>query len=223
MASSLDGRTLPSRWTPPDAQLHALYDELHVQLGGGSWLVGRATAQEFARRDGYAGEVEATFPRAAWLPHREATGFAFAIDAGGKVAWGRSEIGGDPIVVILTEQVSDAHLAGLRADGVGYVFAGTDALDLHAAMAVLRRELGVERLMLEGGGTTNGAFLRAGLIDEISLLLVPAIDGADGSPATFDGARDAPRVPPPVAGLSLKSHEVMRDGILWLRYAVRNR
>jgi hypothetical protein len=35
------------------------------------------------------------------------------LDAHGKIAWGRSNIGGDLIVAVLTEQVSDARLAGL--------------------------------------------------------------------------------------------------------------
>src|SRR5208337_826028 len=52
----------------------------------------------------------------------------------GKIAWGRSDVGGDPIVVVLTEQVSDAHLAGLRADGVSYIFAGERTLDLRRAL-----------------------------------------------------------------------------------------
>jgi hypothetical protein len=30
-------------------------------------------------------------------------------------AWGRSDIGGDPIVVVLSEAVSDAHLAACTA------------------------------------------------------------------------------------------------------------
>ena len=46
------------------------------------------------------------------------------LDAHGKIGWGRSDIGGDPIVVVLTEQVSDAHLAGLRSENVSYIFAG---------------------------------------------------------------------------------------------------
>ena len=35
------------------------------------------------------------------------------LDAHGKIAWGRSNIGGDLIVAVLTEQVSDARLARL--------------------------------------------------------------------------------------------------------------
>lgn len=32
----------------------------------------------------------------------------------------------------------------------------------------------------------NGAFLQAGLVDEISLLLCPAIDGSTGAPSIFE-------------------------------------
>ena len=38
-------------------------------------------------------------------------------------------------MVVLTEAVSDAHLAGLRSDNVSYVFAGKYALDLHVLLA----------------------------------------------------------------------------------------
>jgi len=42
-------------------------------------------------------------------------------------------------------------------------------------------------LLLEGGGHINGAFLQAELVDEVSLLLVPGIDGRHEIPAVFDG------------------------------------
>jgi riboflavin biosynthesis pyrimidine reductase len=66
---------------------------------------------------------------------------------------------------VLTEQVSDAHLEGLRGEDVSYIFAGQKQVDLALALEVLNRELGIQRRLLEGGGTTNGAFLRAGLLD----------------------------------------------------------
>ena len=56
------------------------------------------------------------------------------LDARGKIAWGRGDIGGDSIVTVLTEQAGDAHLAGLREDGVYYIFAGVRELDLGLAL-----------------------------------------------------------------------------------------
>jgi hypothetical protein len=56
------------------------------------------------------------------------------LDAHGNIAWGCSDIGSDPIVAVLTEQVTDAHLAGLRRDGLSYTFAGGQGLNLELAL-----------------------------------------------------------------------------------------
>jgi riboflavin biosynthesis pyrimidine reductase len=104
-----------------------------------------------------------------------------------------ANIGGDPIVAVLTEQVSDAHLAGLRRDGFSYIFAGERELDLALALDILNSELGIERLLLEGGGKSNGSFLRAGLIDEISLAVCAAVDGAPADPTPSIPARTSCR------------------------------
>jgi len=63
--------------------------------------------------------------------------------------------------VILTERVSAAHLAGLRRDRVPYIFAGKQELDLGLALEILNRELGLERLLLEGGGGSTRSTLRS--------------------------------------------------------------
>ena len=59
-----------------------------------------------------------------------------------------SSIPGREIVVVLTEQVSDAHLAGLRSENVSYIFAGKSELDLALALEILNRELAIKRLEL---------------------------------------------------------------------------
>ncbi|GGL09853.1 dihydrofolate reductase family protein [Caulobacter rhizosphaerae] len=218
MASSLDGRILPGRWAPKGAHNTDLYNQLHEDLGGGSWLVGRVTGQEFARGDRYP-DSEVELPRSAWLPAK-AKAYAIVLDAHGKIVWGRADVGGDPLVVVLTEQVSDAHLAGLRADGIGYVFAGEQEINLATTLEVLNRELGIQRLLLEGGGAANGSFLRAGLVDELSILLEPAIDGRAGAPGLFDGDETAPAVE--LADITLVEHRRLENGALWLRYNVAN-
>ena len=208
MASSIDGRILPERWTPSGAHSHDIYEDLHDRLGGGSWLVGRVTGQEFAKRDAYPDQPEASFLRTAWLPNHAAEAYGIVLDAHGKIAWGRSDVSGDPIVVVLTKAVSD------------YVFAGETDLDPNEVVEILNTELGIDRLLLEGGGHLNGGFLRAGLIDEISLMLVPAIAGASGAPAVFEGSGTAALERLPIDTLALMSHDVMDGGTVWLRYRV---
>ncbi len=222
MSTSIDGRTVPSRWRPKSATATSHYDRLHDQLGGDAWLVGRITGEEFAKRDAYSHQTSQPVPREPWFARRDATTYGVVLDGHGKIAWGRSDIGGDPVVVVLSEQVSDAHLAGLRADGVSYVFAGERELELPLALEALNRELGVERLLLEGGGVTNGAFLRAGLVDEVSLLVCPSVDGAPGAPSLFDAAREAEGQHASVEGIELMSTEVLDGGVVWLRYQIRH-
>lgn len=222
MAASVDGRTLPSRWRP-DGVGEGLFERFHEELGGDAWLVGRVTGQEFAKGTAYPGHTGETFPREAWVARRDAAVCGVVLDARGKIAWGRSDIGGDPIVVVLTEQVSDAHLAGLRAERVSYIFAGKSELDLGLILEILSRELRVKRLLLEGGGTANGAFLRAGLVDEISLILCPAVDGAKGAPSVFDAGEADRAVRPPIQAMSLESSRVLEGGAVWLRYRLQNR
>src|ERR1700692_2041826 len=105
MASSVDGRTLHSRWRPKGVA-GELFERVHDELAGDAWLVGRVTGQEFAKGKPYPASTEESFPREPWFARRDAQAYGVVLDARGKIAWGRSEIGGDPIVVVLTEMVA---------------------------------------------------------------------------------------------------------------------
>jgi riboflavin biosynthesis pyrimidine reductase len=228
MVSSVDGRTLNSRWRPDGKLASALFERLHDELGGDAWLIGRVTGQEFAKGKPYPAVTDQIFPRENWFARRDAKvsdvkAYGVALDCNGKIAWGRSDIGGDPIVAVLSRKVSDAHLAGLRNEGVSYIFAGETELDLGLVLEILNRELGVKRLLLEGGGGANGAFLRAGLVDELSLVLCPAVDGAKGAPSVFDSAEPLTGPTAPVEAMTLESSNVLDGGAVWLRYRLRNR
>jgi riboflavin biosynthesis pyrimidine reductase len=223
MASSMDGRILPDRWRPHVAYTSRLYERLHEELGGDAWLVGRVTGQEFAKGSAYPQQADHPLARQPWIAQRGVSTYAVVLDAHGKIAWGRSDINGDPIVVVLTGQVPESHLAGLRADGVSYIFAGEQQLDLALALQVLSQEFGIQRLLLEGGGKINGAFLRAGLIDEISLLILPTVDGAKGAPSIFDSDDNEADAQVPIDSMILTSSQVLDDGAVWLRYQIRGR
>jgi riboflavin biosynthesis pyrimidine reductase len=220
MVSSVDGRTLNSRWRPK-GPAGELFEKVHDELGGDAWLVGRVTGQEFARGKPYPASSE-TFPRQPWLVRRDAKAYGVVLDAHGKIGWGRSDIGGDPIVVVLSEAVPDAHLAGLRGEGVSYIFAGKSELDLALTLDILNRELGVKRLLLEGGGGANGAFLRAGLVDELHLVVCPAVDGARGAPSVFDSTDAEADHRAPVTAMTLESSQVLQGGAVLLRYRIQN-
>ena len=75
----------------------------------------------------------------------------------------------------------------LRGKSISYIVAGESAVDLAKAVNLLGKHFGIRRLLLGAGGQINNAFLQADLVDEVSLLLVPGIDGRREVPAVFDG------------------------------------
>ena len=222
MTSSVDGRIKVRRWTTIDADGH--YEAIHTRLDGDAWLCGRITMQGYAdsakplaAEPDDAGRVE----RGDHVARTDAPGYAVALDARGRLDWGaRNEIEGDHVVVILCESVPDDHLRRLRAGGQSYIFAGHDTVDFPLALAKLRRHFGIERLLVEGGGRINGAMLRAGCIDELSLLVAPAVDGLTGTPAVFDVEGDEGETLASRLRLDLQSCERLDGGTVWLRYRI---
>jgi riboflavin biosynthesis pyrimidine reductase len=143
-----------------------------------------------------------------------------AIDPSGRVHYGKDDIGGDHIVAVLGEQVSDAYLAELREDGVSYVFAGPKGDDLPGAMAQLADVFGAKKLLLEGGGAINGSFLKNRLIDEFSTLIYPGVDGLAGVQSIVDFHGAADERPGSGQALRLISCDILDAGMVWLRHAV---
>jgi riboflavin biosynthesis pyrimidine reductase len=158
--------------------------------------------------------------RAPHLGQRNGRDLAVAIDPFGRVHYGKDNVAGDHVVAVLGEQVSDAYLAELREDGASYIFAGPKGEDLPGAMAQLAQVFGVKRLLLEGGGRINGAFLKHRLIDEFSTLIHPAVEGVAGAQSIVD--YDGPSGERPGAGQSLRliGCETLEGGMVWLRHRV---
>src|SRR3954470_1804697 len=217
MFTSVDGRVQTKRWVPKFDSA-GVYERMHDELNGDAWLVGRTTGEEFNERDEpyppYNGELIA---RDDWFAVERADSWAVIMDAHGKIAWGTSDVSGDRLLVILTRQVPDSHLAGLRADGVSYIFGGHTEIDLRAVLDTLGSRLGIKRLLMEGGGGANGAMLAAGLIDELSVVVTPHVDGSRESPSLFD-VEGVERRPLPVKAMTLESHQLLDGGWMWLRY-----
>lgn len=220
MASSIDGRIQERRWSPFEGDVG--YETVHGELGGQAWMCGRVTMRGYTRGSPADDRDPTPVARTDHIATTDAGGHAVALDFSGRLHWGwRNDIDGDHVVVVLGETVADAHLNGLIASGVSYVFAGTDRLDLALALGKLRALFGIERLLVEGGGGLNGAFLKAGLVDEISLLLAPAVDGGRGVPALFD--YDVTEGDVPVrkgVTLTLSGCDPLPNGVVKLRYQV---
>ena len=222
MATSVDGRIVVNGW--PDSTAAAVrreYEQVHARYAADGWICGRVTMEPFAGRTRAEAEVaraHAGGRREDFLAPGDHDSFAFAIDASGRLAWETNDVDGDHVVAIVSERVSDEYLAFLRAQGVSYLLAGGRDVDLALALEKIGARFGVRTLMLEGGGRINGGMLRAGLIDEVSLLVAPVADGRAGTPALFD--IEGADVPPP--RLALEAVERREGDVVWLRYRVEH-
>ena len=227
MLASVDGRIVVGDW-PLTPAGRKQYELVHASYAPDAWICGRITMEPFAKRLRAEAEVAREHaggaPREDFVAPGDHDSFAFAVDASGRLAWESSDIDGDHVVAILSERVSDEYLAFLRGRGVSYLLAGARDIDLSLALEKIGARFGVRTLMLEGGGRINGAMLRAGLIDEVSLLLAPVADGRVGTPALFDiddGDRSAGSGQAVVPHrLALETVERRADDVLWLRYRV---
>lgn len=222
MVSPLDGRLLVDAWAPKDGPLRKPildeYQRLHAAFDADAWLAGTTTMKEFATGQAGSGEQPSSPPTRPWhLADAQARHFAIAIDRKARLHWDGATADGGHVVVVLAASAPDAHLAELAAMGISYLVMPGDDIDLKAMLEELNQRIGIRKVLLEGGATINGAFLKAGVVDEISVLLAPAIDGSTGSPAIFEagegglGAR---------ISLDLASAEPVAAGAVHLRYRV---
>lgn len=102
-----------------------------------------------------------------------------------------SRLGPEGLIVFLPETVDPDPL---RDKATVHVLPG-ERPDVREVARVLRDVHGVKRLLVEGGPTVSGAFLREGLVDEIFWTVAPRAVGGGDAPHMLEapGPLDPPR------------------------------
>lgn len=229
MATSLDGKVTGNFLkVQRETDFAALYEKIHDRFGINAWLCGRVTMEEHFTL-GHQLELEddvPPVPRTDYVADHNADSYAIAVDPSGKLGWTKNVIEScnehrteDHIIEVLTEQVSDAYLSHLQKKGISYIFGGTDRLCFTVVVQKLKSLFSINTLLLEGGGYINGSFLYEGLIDELSLILIPIADGASNAVTLFETSSFLPDPQP--ANFYLKDVEKLDDSGLWLRYVTK--
>ena len=215
MMASLDGR-IDCAMTEQIDDTNNYYDALD-SLQCDATLEGRVTLSlHYAEK----GKFEPSEPYKAAgkqvYKAKEADCYAVGVDTMGVLLWG-DDVEAKferPLIIVLSEKASEEYLRYLQSKGISYITTGAEGIDLNDAVEVLNTEFGVKRLAVVGGGHINGAFLEAGLLDEVSMMYGAAIDGRAGWAAAFDGIKDQSR---PATILKLQSIQQMGSTV-WLRY-----
>jgi len=221
MLTSIDGKVTGRFLSRTECgPAEARYYQINRDLPAQAYACGRVTMEESFTGGWYPDLTpfsEGSVERTDFVADRSARRYAVAFDRRGRLGWkGPRIIDEDPgygdahIVQVLCEAgPTDAYLAYLRSVGVSYLFAGKEDLDLGLALYKLGTLFPIRTLLLEGGSVINGAFLRAEMVDELSLVQTPVVAEAADKPL-FDRSQ--------IMDFTLRAAEGSEDGVLWLRY-----
>ncbi|MBJ2183066.1 MAG: dihydrofolate reductase family protein [Muribaculaceae bacterium] len=220
--SSVDGRLLPGRWTAPfdgtnPSELFKEYATIGKSLGTDAWMFGKATAREafpykFMPKGEPVGESGKLF-----VGNRTSSRLFITIDPDADIFFTSDRLRGDNILTVLGKNATTDYLAALEDKGVSYLVVD-DVCNLSEVLALVGRYFNVESISLQGGGIIDGAMLAQGLIDELSLVIYPGIDGLTTAPSIFEYLGHSDELPADGQALELLSVEQMPHGIVWLRY-----
>lgn len=214
MMASVDGR-IDCAMTSKLRGVDEYYQTLSA-LEPNASVSGRVTAQlEMADAGEYAAVDPSPISVEGFSKKVDATHYDVVVDTRGTLLWDGWT--GGPLVVATSQQAPREYLGYLDRLGISWIACGEGSIDLAHASEILAEEFGVERMAIVGGPHVNAGFLSAGLLDEVSILIGPGIDGREGMPGVFDGLAMGAE---PVQ-LQLSHVESYGDGAVWLRYKVQ--
>ena len=207
-------------FTPEVAGLIAEYGRIDKEFNAKAWLCGKTTMEEFTGgKQPNLNFGTAKYPRTDFVAKKDAGQYVVVTDPKGELGYEKAYLDKSGrksyIIELLTYGVSDEYVAYLRKMGISYIFSGEKELDLALAMQKLKSLFGIKLLVSHGGGYTNGTFLKAGLIDELSLVRVPLVEDNDKEVSLF-GKEEAQQ-----SLFELKSAEKLENGGEWLRYLIK--
>lgn len=183
-----------------------------------AFVSGKVTAElEMSLPGKFTAQNSEALGKEAFSKKRNAASYSVVVDTQGTLLWNEDKSADEALVIVMSEKVTKEYLAYLDSKNISWIACGKEHIDLTRASAILNDEFGVERMAIVGGGHINAGFLDAGLLDEVSLLLAPGIDGRGGMAAMFDGL---PMDREPFQ-LKLESVKPFDDGAIWIRYTVK--
>ena len=215
MMTSIDGRIDCAMTSQLDG-VDDYYRTLNA-LDVPTTVSGRVTAElEMAEPGVFQAKDATPLGKEGFCKQADAAGYEVVVDTHGKLLWPDAAGMEKPYLILTSTQVPQEYLRYLEGQHISWIACGDAKIDLPRACEILAAEFGVERMGIVGGPAINTAFLDAGLLEEVSILMGPGIDGRKEMPSVFDGrAMDYP-----LTHLRLTDVEKCESGAVWLRYAL---
>ena len=195
---------------------YPLLDELGLQ----SAISGKTTAQlELAEPGEFQPNDNAPFGKEIVSKKTDSSnGYTIVVDTKGSLLWKHDSQYEQPHILITSKQVSQEYLSYLDEKNISYIVTGNTRIDLAAACKALKETFGIERLGIVGGSAINTAFLDAGLLDEVILLIGAGIDGRASFPAVFHREDNGHSKPTPLKLVEVKAYD---SDAVFIRYKTK--
>jgi len=120
--------------------------------------------------------------------------------------------------VLCTTETPRDYIDCLAAESITTIITGSRHVDLRDALEQLHAHLRIETVRVDSGGTLNAALLRAGVVDEVSLMVHPVLVGNAPARTVFPGLEGSDAALPALGG-QLLATETVGEGVLWARWA----
>lgn len=145
-------------------------------------------------------------------------GYTIVVDTKGTLLWKHDSQYDKPHILITSKQVSREYLTYLDEKNISYIVVGDERIDLAAACEALKNTFGIERMGIVGGPAINTAFLDAGLLDEVIVLIGAGIDGRASFTPVFNREDNGQAEPTPLTLLEAKTYA---SGAVFIRYKTK--
>lgn len=228
--ASIDGHLQVERWTAPHVEgtrgdVMKVYPEIARSLHTDAWTFGRNTVREIFtdRTDIFPLESKddvkdmPVMQESVYVAERKSDRMFISFDPESDIVYTSSQLRGDDIVAVISmHTATPRYLSLLRGMGISYLVVG-DVCELRLVLERLNETFGIESISLQGGGVLNGGMLNSGVVDELSLVVYPGLDGNKKSVSLFENLNQQT--------LGRTSFELLDakpqpHGAVWLHYRV---
>lgn len=216
MMTSVDGR-IDCKMTEQLPGVEDYYATL-AELELPTTVSGRVTAElEMALPGSFTAKDTAPYGKEGFSKNVDADGYEVIADTNGKLLWPDAAGMEKPYLILTSERVTKEYLRYLDERHISWIACGDDRIDLARASEILATEFNVKRMGVVGGAAINTAFLDAGLLDEVSILVGAGIDGRGCMASVFDNLGKDHLL------IRMKLTDVRRfdSDAVWLRYKTR--
>jgi len=126
------------------------------------------------------------------------------------------------LIIVTINKTHPASILKKDFDNI-HIFEYEKIVNFHDLFKKIKERFGAERITIQSGGTLNTTLVREGLIDQILLVVAPALIGGKNTSTLMDGeSSHTPAELNKIKTLELVRAKPLENSYLLLEYQVKN-